>query len=219
MSVRGVVAGSFRFPDTRAGLMLRCAQPQLHWNAPSTPIPLCWSKVSAIRLPSRPWQVSRQETWRRKAWPWCRSVALSRCRDSLRVSGRLALHCASAACAMLPKSGISAANWRGLATRSPIHAATLKERASSCATATWKTSSFARSDPTPLKRSWRQRETSLRFARSNGKPHGGTRAFVDQIRRFLGAGARRKLRYASLFVLALDLDRQPRPLRALLSRV
>jgi hypothetical protein len=41
--------------------------------------------------------------------------------------------------------------------------------------------------------------------------------FVDQLRRFLGAGARRKLRYASLFVLALDLDRQPRPLRAVLS--
>jgi hypothetical protein len=42
--------------------------------------------------------------------------------------------------------------------------------------------------------------------------------FVDQLRRFLGAGARRKLRYANLFVLALDLDRQPRPLRDLLSR-
>jgi len=42
--------------------------------------------------------------------------------------------------------------------------------------------------------------------------------FVDQVRRFLGAGARRKLRYASLFVLALDLDCQPRPLRAVLSR-
>lgn len=43
--------------------------------------------------------------------------------------------------------------------------------------------------------------------------------FVDQFRRFLGAGARRKLRYASLLVLALDLERQPRPLRSLLSRV
>lgn len=41
---------------------------------------------------------------------------------------------------------------------------------------------------------------------------------VDQIRRFLGAGARRKLRYARLLVLALDLDRQPRPLRGVLSR-
>jgi hypothetical protein len=42
--------------------------------------------------------------------------------------------------------------------------------------------------------------------------------FVDQLRRFLGAGARRKLRYASLFVRALDLDRQPRPLRDVLNR-
>ncbi len=42
--------------------------------------------------------------------------------------------------------------------------------------------------------------------------------FVDQLRRFLCAGARRKLRYAGLFVLALDLDRQPRPLRGVLSR-
>lgn len=42
--------------------------------------------------------------------------------------------------------------------------------------------------------------------------------FVDQFRRFLGAGARRKLRYASLFVRALDLDRQPRPLLDVLSR-
>jgi hypothetical protein len=42
--------------------------------------------------------------------------------------------------------------------------------------------------------------------------------FIDQLRRFLGAGARRKLRYANLFVLALDLDRQPRPLRCVLSR-
>jgi hypothetical protein len=42
--------------------------------------------------------------------------------------------------------------------------------------------------------------------------------FGDQLRRFLGAGARRKLRYASLFVLALDLERQPRPLQGVLSR-
>jgi hypothetical protein len=43
--------------------------------------------------------------------------------------------------------------------------------------------------------------------------------FVDQVRRFLGAGARRKLRYAGLLVRALDLERQPRPLRDLLGRV
>ena len=42
--------------------------------------------------------------------------------------------------------------------------------------------------------------------------------FDDQVRRFLGAGARRKLRYADLLVRAVDLDRQPRPLRGVLSR-
>lgn len=42
--------------------------------------------------------------------------------------------------------------------------------------------------------------------------------FADQLRRFLGAGAGRKLRYASQFVLALDPGRQPRPLRGVLGR-
>lgn len=42
--------------------------------------------------------------------------------------------------------------------------------------------------------------------------------FADQVRRFLGAGAGRKLRYARLLVRALDLDRQPRPLQGVLSR-
>lgn len=42
--------------------------------------------------------------------------------------------------------------------------------------------------------------------------------FVDQFRRFLSAGARRKLRYASLLVEALDIDQQPRPLRDVLAR-
>ena len=38
-----------------------------------------------------------------------------------------------------------------------------------------------------------------------------------QLRRFLGSGARRKLRYARLLVGAVDLDRLPHPLDALLS--
>ena len=42
--------------------------------------------------------------------------------------------------------------------------------------------------------------------------------FDDRVRRFLGAGARRKLRYAGLLVRGLDLDRQPRPLRGVLDR-
>ena len=40
-----------------------------------------------------------------------------------------------------------------------------------------------------------------------------------QLRRFLGAGARRKLRYARLLVDAVDLDRVPRPLDAVIAAV
>src|SRR5215510_6830345 len=59
---RDDVAGSFPFPDTRAGPMLRFEQPELHWTAPDTLVPLSWSRVSAIRLQSRLWQASRRET-------------------------------------------------------------------------------------------------------------------------------------------------------------
>ncbi len=40
-----------------------------------------------------------------------------------------------------------------------------------------------------------------------------------QLRRFLGSGSRRKLRYARLFAGAVDLDRLPHPLEAVLRRV
>ena len=40
-----------------------------------------------------------------------------------------------------------------------------------------------------------------------------------QLRRFLGAGAQRKLRYARLLTEAISLDRLPRPLTALLTAV
>jgi hypothetical protein len=40
-----------------------------------------------------------------------------------------------------------------------------------------------------------------------------------QLRRFLGAGAQRKLRYACLLVEAIELDRMPQPLAALLATV
>lgn len=43
-------------------------------------------------------------------------------------------------------------------------------------------------------------------------------AFEPQLRRWLGAGSRRKLRYARLFVLSLPLDQIPRPLLAVLGR-
>ncbi|GII81809.1 hypothetical protein Sru01_67910 [Sphaerisporangium rufum] len=41
----------------------------------------------------------------------------------------------------------------------------------------------------------------------------------DQLRRFMGSGGRRKIRYASLLVAALDLDRVPRPLDLLLAHL
>jgi hypothetical protein len=41
----------------------------------------------------------------------------------------------------------------------------------------------------------------------------------EQLRRFMGSGGRRKLRYARLLVEALDLDRMPRPLDGVLAHV
>jgi hypothetical protein len=45
------------------------------------------------------------------------------------------------------------------------------------------------------------------------------RGEAAQLRRFLGAGAQRKLRYARLLTEAIDLDRVPRPLSGLLAAV
>jgi len=41
----------------------------------------------------------------------------------------------------------------------------------------------------------------------------------EQLRRFMGSGARRKIRYGRLLVDALDLDRVPRPLDGVLKHV
>jgi hypothetical protein len=41
----------------------------------------------------------------------------------------------------------------------------------------------------------------------------------EQLRRFMGSGGRRKIRYARLIVEALDLDRVPRPLDGVLAHV
>ena len=43
--------------------------------------------------------------------------------------------------------------------------------------------------------------------------------FDAQMGRWLGAGARRKIRHARLLVQSLPLDRMPRPLTAVLSAV
>ncbi|MFI7634307.1 TOPRIM nucleotidyl transferase/hydrolase domain-containing protein [Nonomuraea sp. NPDC049400] len=41
----------------------------------------------------------------------------------------------------------------------------------------------------------------------------------DQLRRFMGSGGGRKIRYSGLLVAALDLDRVPRPLERLLAHL
>ena len=47
----------------------------------------------------------------------------------------------------------------------------------------------------------------------HGRPH------EKQLRRFMGSGGRRKIRYARLLVEALDLERVPRPLDRVLAQV
>ncbi len=51
------------------------------------------------------------------------------------------------------------------------------------------------------------------------QPEWRSRPTADQIRRFLGSGARRKLRYAAAFVRALPPERVPTPLREALDAV
>lgn len=51
------------------------------------------------------------------------------------------------------------------------------------------------------------------------QPQWQGRRTEEQLRRFLGSGSRRKIRYARLLVEALDLARAPRPLDLLLARV
>lgn len=60
----------------------------------------------------------------------------------------------------------------------------------------------------------------LRALRSLQKqPEWRDRDLDSQLRRFLGSVARRKLRYARILVEAVDLDRVPRPLDAVLAHV
>lgn len=55
------------------------------------------------------------------------------------------------------------------------------------------------------------------FRTMQKQPAWRDRGFDDQIRRFLGAGARRKLRYARLLTEVIKLDAMPRPLVAVLA--
>jgi len=58
-----------------------------------------------------------------------------------------------------------------------------------------------------------EREGDLRSFRSlQRQPAWRDRDLIGQMRRFMGAGARRKLRYARLFALELDPEEIPRPL-------
>ena len=57
------------------------------------------------------------------------------------------------------------------------------------------------------------------FRTMQKQPAWRDREFSAQMRRFLGAGARRKLRYARLLTDAVAADRIPRPLAAVLERV
>jgi hypothetical protein len=57
------------------------------------------------------------------------------------------------------------------------------------------------------------------FRSMRGQPAWRGKAEEAQMRRFLGAGAARKLRYARLLVEAVDSDRMPRPLDAVLAGV
>jgi len=65
-----------------------------------------------------------------------------------------------------------------------------------------------------------EREGDLRGFRTLQKqPQWHGRPPHEQLRRFMGSGGRRKVRYASLLVEALPVDRIPRPLEAVLAAV
>lgn len=55
-----------------------------------------------------------------------------------------------------------------------------------------------------------------RFRTLQHQPEWKGRPVEDQLRRWLGSGSGRKIRYASLLAQALEIDRAPRPIRAVL---
>jgi hypothetical protein len=58
-----------------------------------------------------------------------------------------------------------------------------------------------------------------RFRTLQQMPAWRGRALEEQLRRFMGSGGRRKIRYARLLVDALDLERVPKPLDGVLAHV
>jgi hypothetical protein len=63
-------------------------------------------------------------------------------------------------------------------------------------------------------------EGDLRAFRSlQRQPAWRGRALEEQLRRFMGSGGRRKIRYARLLVETLDLARMPRPLQGVVAHI
>jgi hypothetical protein len=56
------------------------------------------------------------------------------------------------------------------------------------------------------------------FRKLQSQPEWRDRPFDDQLRRWITSGARRKLRYARIFVDAIPLERMPRPLVAVIAQ-
>lgn len=63
----------------------------------------------------------------------------------------------------------------------------------------------------------RRHDDLRRFRTLQQMPAWRGRAVEEQLRRFMGSGGRRKIRYARIFVDALDLDCVPRPLDRVLA--
>jgi hypothetical protein len=63
----------------------------------------------------------------------------------------------------------------------------------------------------------RRNDDLHRFRRLQQMPAWRDRATEEQLRRFMGSGRRRKIRYARFLVDALDLDHVPRPLDRVLA--
>jgi hypothetical protein len=57
------------------------------------------------------------------------------------------------------------------------------------------------------------------FRTLQNQPEWRGRRVEEQLRRFMGSGGSRKIRYARLLVEALDLDEIPRPLERVLAHV
>ncbi len=217
-AARGAGTGSLPFPDMRAGPMLRCERPPMRWNAPARPVHRAGRRDQRPDRRRDPGTPPGRETWRRRAWSWCRSAAPGRCRSSWPGSGRPAPGCASAACAMPPKSGTSAVSWRGPATAPPDTRSDLEREGFFVCDRDLEDELIRAVGPDAIEAILAEEGDLASFRTLQKQAAWRDAGFVDQLRRFLGAGARRKLRYASLFVLALDLDRQPRPLQGVLSR-